>query len=431
MKYEVEYLDRETLQALQLERLRKIAAHAYARVPHYREVFEDLGAQPEDLKSLHDLTGIPVTDKETLRQHYPYGMFAVPMAEIKEIHASSGTTGKPTVVAYTHTDLQVWSEVMARSLACCGVTDEDVIQNAYGYGLFTGGLGVHYGALELGAAIVPISAGGTRRQLQLMQDFATTVITCTPSYSIYMAEEARSLGLDPRRSSLRLGILGAEPWSEGMRREIEAAWEMKAYNIYGLSEIIGPGVAQECTGQCGMHLWADHFLPEVVDPETLKPVEEGEDGMLVITTLSKQATPFLRYATKDIVSITHEPCPACGRTSPRISRVKGRTDDMLIIRGVNIFPSQIEGVLTEIEGTEPHYQILVKREGALDSIDVQVEVDERYFSDEIRQLEALERRIRNEIGNVLGIGVGVKLVEPRTIARSEGKAKRVVDTRDM
>ncbi len=431
MRYDVEYLDQEALEKLQFERLRKIAAHARDHVAHYRRVFADLGAAPEDLRTMDDLRRLPFTDKETLRLNYPYGMFAVPMAQVREIHASSGTTGKPTVVAYTRNDLAVWSEVMARSLACAGVTEDDVVQNAYGYGLFTGGLGVHYGALELGAAIVPISAGGTRRQLQLMEDFHTTVITCTPSYTLYMADEARSLGKDPRRASIRIGVLGAEPWSEGMRREIESAWDMKAYNIYGLSEIIGPGVAQECTGQCGMHLWADHFLPEVVDPDTGAPLPEGEDGMLVLTTLSKEATPFLRYATKDIVSITSEKCPACGRTAPRISRVKGRTDDMLIIRGVNVFPSQIEGVLTEIEGTEPHYQIIVSREGALDSIEVQVEVNERYFSDEIRKLEALEKRIKSEIGTVLGISVAVKLVEPRTIPRSEGKAKRVVDTRTL
>ncbi|MEW6751665.1 MAG: phenylacetate--CoA ligase [Candidatus Latescibacterota bacterium] len=429
MRYDVEYLDREALTRLQFERLRQVAAKACASVAHYRQVFADLGMRPEDLRTVAELRRLPLTDKETLRLNYPFGMFAVPMAEVQEIHASSGTTGKPTVVAYTRADLKVWSEVMARSLACAGATADDIVQNAYGYGLFTGGLGVHYGCLELGATVVPISAGGTRRQLQLMQDFGATVITCTPSYAVYMAEEARSLGMDPRRSTVRLGLLGAEPWSEGMRREIEAAWDMKATNIYGLSEIIGPGVAQECTGQCGLHLWADHFLPEIIDPGSGQPVEDGEDGMLVLTTLSKQATPFLRYATRDIVSITHETCPACGRTAPRISRIKGRTDDMLIIRGVNVFPSQIEEVLTEIEGTEPHYQILVSREGALDKIEVQVEVNERYFSDEIRKLEALEQRIRREIETVLGISVALKLVEPRTIARSEGKAKRVVDTR--
>lgn len=431
MRYEVEYLDQEALAALQLERLRRIAALAYDRVEHYRKTFDAAGMKPGDLRSLADLKVLPFTDKETLRVNYPFGMFAVPMAEVQEIHASSGTTGKPVVVAYTKADLKVWSEVMARSLACAGATADDIVQNSYGYGLFTGGLGVHYGALELGATIVPTSAGNTRRQLQLMQDFGSTVITCTPSYVIYMAEEARALGIDPRRATVRIGVLGAEPWSEGMRREIENAWDMKAYNIYGLSEIIGPGVAQECVGQCGMHLWADHFYPEVIDPHTGKEVADGEDGMLVLTTLSKEATPFLRYATKDIVSMTRELCPGCGRTAPRISRIKGRTDDMLIIRGVNVFPSQIEGVLTQIEGTEPHYQIVVSREGALDQVEVQVEVNEKYFSDEVRLLEGLGARISHEIETVLGIGVAVKLVEPKTIARSEGKAKRVIDTRKL
>jgi phenylacetate-CoA ligase len=431
MRYEVEYLDGEALQALQLERLRKIAAHACANVPHYKKVFSDLGAAPQDLRSMDDLRLLPMTDKETLRVNYPYGMFAVPMVQVREIHASSGTTGKPVVVAYTRKDLAVWSEVMARSLACAGVTENDVVQNAYGYGLFTGGLGVHYGALELGATIVPISAGGTRRQVQLLQDFSTTVLTCTPSYSIHLAEEARAVGMDPKRASLRIGVLGAEPWSEGMRREIESVWPMKAYNIYGLSEIIGPGVAQECIGQCGMHLWADHFLPEVVDADTGAPVGEGEDGMLVITTLSKEATPFLRYATKDIVSITYDACPACGRTAPRISRIKGRTDDMLIIRGVNVFPSQIESVLMEIEGTEPHYQIIVDRKGAMDDLEVMVEVNEKLFSDEVKVLNSLSKKIGDRIKGMLGVSAKITLVEPKTIPRSEGKAKRVIDKRKI
>jgi phenylacetate-CoA ligase len=392
-------------------------------------MFEKLGMAPEDLRSIEDLGNLPLTDKETLRLYYPFGMFAVPMSQVKEIHASSGTTGKPTVVAYTKNDLRVWSEVMARSIACAGGTKDDIIQNAYGYGLFTGGLGVHYGALELGAAVVPMSSGGTQRQIQLMQDFGTTILTCTPSYSIYMAEQARAADVDPRHSTLRIGILGAEPWTDGMRREIEAAWDMKAYDIYGLSEIIGPGVAVECEAQKGLHIWADHFLPEVLDPKTLKPVPDGSDGMLVITTLTKQATPFLRYATKDIVSITHEPCLVCKRTAPRISRIKGRTDDMLIIRGINVFPSQIETVLMGIEETLPHYQIIVTREGALDDLEVQVEINEKFFSDEIRVLEGLERKIRKEIESVLAIAVKVKLVEPKTIARSEGKAKRVIDMR--
>ena len=431
MKYENEYLDRESLRELQLTRLRDVSQRVYDNVPYYKEVFDSLGMKPADIKSLNDLSKIPFTDKETLRKHYPFGMFAVPMSEVKEIHASSGTTGSPTVVAYTDNDIKVWSEVMSRSIACTGGTKEDVIQNAYGYGLFTGGLGVHYGSLELGSAVVPISAGGTKRQLQIMKDFGTTIITCTPSYSIYMAEEARRMGIEPTRTTIRIGILGAEPWSGGMRREIESLWDMKAYDIYGLSEIIGPGVAVECRGQDGLHIWSDHFLPEIINPATGEPVPDGEDGMLVITTLTKEATPFLRYATKDIVSITHETCPACGRTSPRISRIKGRTDDMLIIRGVNVFPSQVESVLLEIEETEPHYLLVVSREGALDKLEVQVEISERFFSDEIRKLEELGMKIQNEIESVLGLSVQVKLVEPKTIQRSEGKAKRVIDNRKI
>jgi len=431
MKYKIEYLEADDLQKLQLDRLREVSQHLYNNVTYYREAFNDLSMTPSDINSLDDLGNLPLTDKETLRMYYPFGMFSVPMSLVKEIHGSSGTTGKPTVVAYTENDIKVWSEVMARSIACTGGDYKDIIQNAYGYGLFTGGLGVHYGALELGSAIVPMSSGGSKRQLQLMQDFKTTIITCTPSYSLYLAEFADSMGIDPKKTTLKIGILGAEPWSDGMRREIEDIWDIKAYDIYGLSEIIGPGVAVECEGQNGLHIWADHFLPEVINPDTGKPVAEGEDGMLVITTLTKEATPFLRYATKDIVSLTYEKCPACGRTSPRISRIKGRTDDMLIIRGINVFPSQIESVLLEIEETEPHYQLVVSREGALDELEVQVEVNEKFFSDEIRALEALGQRIKQEIENVLSIAVKVKLVEPKTITRSEGKAKRVLDTRNI
>ncbi|MDZ7370441.1 MAG: phenylacetate--CoA ligase, partial [candidate division KSB1 bacterium] len=396
-----------------------------------RGAFDAIGMKPQDIQSLDDLQHLPLTDKETLRTNYPFGMFAVPMKQVKEIHASSGTTGKPTVVAYTEHDIRVWSEVMARSIYAVGGRDDDIIQNAYGYGLFTGGLGVHYGSLDLGATVVPISSGGSKRQLQLMQDFQTTILTCTPSYAVYLAEIAESEGIDPRKSSLRIGIHGAEPWSEEMRRQIEEKWDIKAYDIYGLSEIIGPGVAVECVGQDGLHIWADHFLPEVLDPKTGKPVPEGQDGMLVITTLTKEATPFLRYATKDIVSMTTGKCPHCGRTMPRISRIKGRTDDMLIIRGINVFPSQIESVLLSMEETEPHYQLVVTREGALDSLEVQVEVNEKFFSDEIRALEALTKRIKEEIESVLSISVNVKLVEPKTLARSEGKAKRVIDLRNI
>jgi phenylacetate-CoA ligase len=431
MKYLVEYIDPELLLRLQVERLRDVALRLYNHVPYYRGAFDTIGIKPQDIQSLDDLHHLPLTDKETLRTNYPFGMFAVPMQQVKEIHASSGTTGKPTVVAYTERDIRIWSEVMARSIYAVGGRDSDIIQNAYGYGLFTGGLGVHYGSLDLGATVVPMSSGGSKRQLQLMQDFQTTILTCTPSYAVYLAEIAASEGIDPRRTSLRIGLHGAEPWSDGMRREIEEKWDVKAYDIYGLSEIIGPGVAVECEGQEGLHIWADHFLPEVIDPKTGKAVAEGEDGMLVITTLTKEATPFLRYATKDIVTITYGKCPHCGRTMPRISRIKGRTDDMLIIRGINVFPSQIESVLLTIEETEPHYQLVVTREGALDNLEVQVEVNERFFSDEIRVLEALTKRIKREIDSVLAIAVTVKLVEPKTIARSEGKAKRVIDKRNL
>lgn len=431
MQFPVEYLTPEKLAELQLEKLLKTVSRVFEHVEPYRDLFIKLDITPSDIRSLDDLSKFPLTDKETLRQNYPFGMFAVPMVEIKEIHGSSGTTGKPTVVAYTEGDLRLWREVMARSLLCAGVNEHDIIQNAYGYGLFTGGLGIHYGALELGSAVVPMSSGGSKRQLQLMQDFGTTVLTCTPSYAVYLAELAAAQGIDPRETKIRIGILGAEPWSDGMRREIEQAWDMAAYDIYGLSEIIGPGVAMECPGQNGLHIWADHFYPEVIDPVTGKPVKPGQDGMLVITTLTKQATPFLRYATKDIVSIEYGECPACGRTSPRMSRVKGRTDDMLIIRGINVFPSQIESVLMEIEETEPHYQLVVTRDGALDKLEVQVEVGEQYFSDEIKVLEGLSKRIRAEIENVLAISVDVKLVEPKSIQRSEGKARRVIDLRTM
>jgi phenylacetate-CoA ligase len=335
------------------------------------------------------------------------------------------------VVAYTRNDVKLWSDVMARCLCCIGGTEDDVVHNAYGYGLFTGGLGVHYGALELGAAVVPMSSGGTKRQLKLMHDFKSTIITCTPSYAIFMAEEAKEMGIDTRKSTLKAGAYGAEPWTDEMRKSIEEAWDVKACDIYGLSEIIGPGVAMECLGQDGLHLFSDVFYPEVIDPETEQPVEAGERGELTITTLTKEAIPLLRYRTGDIVTITHEPCSHCGRTSPRISKILGRTDDMLIIRGINVFPSQIEAVLLSIDEVSPHYQIVVDRKGALDQLEVQVEVDERVFSDEVKKLEELESRIKEEMQSVLSLQVDVRLVEPRTIERSMGKAKRVIDKRSL
>jgi phenylacetate-CoA ligase len=426
-KHECMPLDR--LRELQSQRLRAIVETAYQKVAHYRNVFDEKGLQPGEIKSLDDLQKIPFTYKSHLRDNYPFGMLAVPLRDVAEIHASSGTTGNPTVVAYTRNDVQLWSHVMARAIACAGGTPEDIIQNAYGYGLFTGGLGVHYGALELGASVVPTSSGQTMRQLKLMQDFGSTILTCTPSYCIYMAEEAKDAGIDPRKTSIRLGILGAEPWSEEMRNEIEEKWDMLACDIYGLSEIIGPGVAMECPAKNGLHIFSDHFLPEIIDPATGQPVEEGQKGELVITTLTKEALPLLRFRTGDITSINHQPCEACGRTSPRIAKLFGRTDDMLIVRGINVFPSQIESALLRVEGAEPHYLIVLERERGLDKLELQVEVSQNVFTDEVKGLEALREKIVDEIENILGLKVSVKLVEPQTIERSMGKAKRVVDKR--
>ncbi len=417
------------LRELQLERLKAIAKYVYQKVPHYKRVFDERGLKPEDIRSLDDLDSIPFTYKNDLRDNYPFGMLAVPLSEVAEIHASSGTTGNPTVVAYTKNDIKLWSHVMARTIACAGGTPQDIVQNAYGYGLFTGGLGFHYGAMELGAAVVPTSSGQTKRQLKLIQDFGSTILTCTPSYTLHMAEEAVDSGMDPRKTSVRLGILGAEPWSEQMRREIEEKWDMVACDIYGLSEIIGPGVAVECPARDGLHLFSDHFLPEIIDPDTGKRVRDGEKGELVITTLTKEALPLLRFRTGDITSITHKPCAPCGRTMPRIGKIVGRTDDMLIIRGINVFPSQIESVLLSVEGAKPHYLIVVDRERGLDKLELQVEVSQRLFTDEVKGLEALRERITEEIESVLGVRVDVKLVEPQTIERSMGKAKRVIDKR--
>jgi len=429
---EIECMELTALRQLQGERLVKLVQRLYDHVPFYRAAFEQKGVHPAEIRTLADMAKLPFTRKADLRDNYPFKMFAVPMREIVEIHASSGTTGNPTVVAYTKNDIRLWSEVMARALAAAGATPDDVIQNAYGYGLFTGGLGIHYGTLELGAAVVPVSSGGTKRQLKLMEDFGSTVITCTPSYALFMAEEATEMGLDPKQFTLRIGVFGAEPWTNNMRKEIEARWNLKAIDIYGLSEIIGPGVAIECCeGQDGLHVFSDHFYPELIEPKGDQPVAPGEAGELVITTLTKEGIPLLRYRTGDIVSLTETPCPHCGRTSPRISKIKGRTDDMIIIRGVNVFPSQIESVLLEIEEAEPHYLLVVDRVGSLDQLEVQVEVDEQIFSDEVKVLENLRRKIQREIESTLNIVVSVKLVEPRSIERSIGKSVRVIDKRDL
>jgi len=418
----------DEMEALQLERLQNLVAYVLDNSVFYQNKFKEAGISAGDIRDISDLRKLPFTRKTDLRDNYPFGMLSAPLRDVVEIHASSGTTGNPTVVAYTRNDIKLWSEVMARTLVVAGANPDDILQNAYGYGLFTGGLGVHYGALELGASVIPMSSGGTKRQLKLMHDFKSTVLTCTPSYAIFMAEEAREMGYDPRKSPLRIGIFGAEPWSDGLRREIEDAWDITALDIYGLSEIIGPGVAQECPAKNGLHIYNDVFFPEVINPKTGEVVDEGEDGELVITTLTKEAIPLIRYRIGDIVSITYERC-SCGRTQPRISKIKGRTDDMLIIRGINVFPSQIEAVLMDVEGAQPHYLLVVDRIKGLDTLEVQVEVSEEIFSDEIKRLQRLSETIKKEIESVLALVVDVRLVEPKTIERSMGKAKRVVDRR--
>ena len=428
---EFETLPRPALEALQLKRLQATLDRVYANVPFYKASFDSLGIKPSVVKSLDDLQKLPFTTKQNMRDSYPYALFAAPMEEIVRIHASSGTTGKPTVVGYTQNDINTWSDLMARSFVAAGAHKGDIIHNAYGYGLFTGGLGAHYGAERLGASVIPISGGNTKRQIMIMQDFGSTVLTCTPSYSLFMAEEAQAEGIDFKNLKLRVGIFGAEPWSEVMRGEIEAKLNLSAIDIYGLSEIMGPGVAIECIeAKKGLHIWEDHFIPEIINPETGERLPEGERGELVITTITKQGIPLIRYRTRDITSLTYEPC-ICGRTHARITRMSGRSDDMLIIRGVNVFPSQIEAILVGIEGIEPHYMLIVDRVGTLDTLTVQVEVSQHLFSDEIKVLQALSRRVEKEIKDMLGVTCTAKLVEPKTIQRSEGKAKRVIDNRKL
>ncbi|MEW6594258.1 MAG: phenylacetate--CoA ligase [Thermodesulfobacteriota bacterium] len=428
---EYETLPREALEALQLKRLKAQVERVYATVPYYRKKMEDAGVAPGDIKQLSDIKLLPFTTKEDLRKNYPFGLFTVPLERVVRIHASSGTTGKPTVVGYTKRDIATWAELMTRTLSAAGVHSGDIVHNAYGYGLFTGGLGAHYGAENLGAAVIPISGGNTKRQIQIMQDFGSTVLLSTPSYALNIADAMADQGIDPATLKLRVGVFGAEPWSEAMREEIESRLKIKAIDIYGLSEVIGPGVAAECLEeQKGLHIMEDHFLPEIVDPETFEPVPLGEKGELVFTTLTKEAFPVIRYRTKDISRLIPDVC-TCGRTFYRMPKVTGRTDDMLIIRGVNVFPSQIEEVIVGIEGVEPHYQIVVSREGSLDNIEVQVEVSEKIFSDEVKSLETLSKKLQHEIKDLLGISCKIKLVEPKTIQRSEGKAKRVIDNRKI
>jgi len=391
---------------------------------------QEAGLVPADIRNIDDIVKLPFTTKQDLRDNYPFGMFSVPMSEIVRVHASSGTTGKSTVVGYTRKDLNMWSEVVTRSLVEAGVHRNDIVQVAYGYGLFTGGLGLHYGIENLGATVIPVSGGNTEKQIQLMQDFGTTAIACTPSYALFLAEVMKDMGVNPESLKLRVGIFGAEPWSENMRREIENKLKLKAIDIYGLSEIIGPGVSCECGEQAGMHINEDHFYPEIIDPENLLPLPQGERGELVFTTITKEGIPLIRYRTRDLTRLNYERC-GCGRTLVRMEKCTGRSDDMLIIRGVNVFPSQIESVLLEMSETEPHYLCIVDREGTLDTLQLMVEVQEQFFSDEIKVLEALRKKIRHKIESTLGITVEVKLVEPKTIERTAGKAKRVIDNRKI
>lgn len=428
---EFETLPREALEALQLKRLQQVAERVYHTVGFYRRAFDEAGVTPEDIRSLADIRRLPFTTKQDLKDNYPFGLFAVPMGNVIRLHASSGTTGKPTVVGYTKRDIDTWSTLMARSFVAAGLTKNDIIHNAYGYGLFTGGLGAHYGAEKLGASVIPMSGGSTKKQVMILQDFGPTAICCTPSYALYLVEQGEEMGVDMKSLRLRVGILGAEPWSEQMREEIEARLGIRALDIYGLSEIIGPGVAMECIeGKSGLHVFEDHFIVEVINPATEEPVKNGEIGELVFTSLTKEAFPLIRYRTRDLSSLIKAPC-RCGRTLARMARVSGRSDDMLIIRGVNVFPSQIESVLLAIEGLEPHYQLIVDREGTLDTLEVRVEVSEQIFSDEVRALQQIERRIAKDIKDYLGVTAAVKLVEPKHLQRFEGKSQRVLDKRQI
>jgi phenylacetate-CoA ligase len=428
---EFETLPREALEALQLKRLQQVVQRVYHTVGFYKKAFDEAGVTPDDIRTLDDIRRLPFTTKQDLRDNYPFGLFSVPMSSIVRLHASSGTTGKATVVGYTKRDIETWSRLMARSFVAAGLTKNDIIHNAYGYGLFTGGLGAHYGAEMLGASVIPISGGNTKRQIMILQDFGPTAICCTPSYALYLAEQGEELGIDMTSLKLRVGVLGAEPWSEKMRREIETKLNITALDIYGLSEVIGPGVAMECTeGRNGLHVFEDHFIVETIDPVTGETVPNGAEGELVFTTLTKEAFPLIRYRTRDMSRLMKEPC-RCGRTVARMARITGRSDDMLIIRGVNVFPSQIEQVLLDIEGLEPHYELIVDRDGTLDTLEIRVEVSEGIFSDEVRTLQKIERRIAKDVKDYLGVTAAVKLVEPKSLQRFEGKAQRVVDKRSI
>ncbi len=427
---EVECISRDEMKELQLKRLKDVVKRAYENVPYYKKRFDEAGIKPEDIKTLEDIQKLPLTTKDDLRAAYPFGMFAVPRREIVEVHTSSGTTGKPTVSGYTREDLDTWSEIMARGLTMFGVHEEDLIQNTHGYGLFTGGFGVHYGAQKIGATVIPISTGQTRRQIEIMKDFGTTVLIVTPSYGLYLAEIAEEEGLEREDMKLKSIGFGAEMWTEEMRQEIQKRFNAPAYNIYGLTEIMGPGIALECPQQDGLHVMEDHFYPEIIDSETQEVLGEGEKGELVLTNLTRQGMPIIRFRTKDVTSLKTGPC-SCGRTMIKMDRITGRTDDMLKIRGVAVFPSQIEKALLKMDGIEPHYQIIVTRPQHLDEMEVQVETSPELFSDEVKELVGIKKKIENFIHNEIGLRVTVTLVEPRTLPRSEGKAVRVIDKRGL
>jgi len=429
---EFETLPREALESLQLKRLQATVERVYATVPFYKKKFDEIGLKPSHIKSLKDIRLLPFTVKTDLRDNYPFGLFSEPMENIVRVHASSGTTGKPIVVGYTKKDIETWSELMARTLTAAGIHKGDIVHNSYGYGLFTGGLGAHYGAERIGASVIPISGGNTKRQIMIMKDFGPTAMTCTPSYALHLADVARDMGIDPSKDfKMRVGCFGAEPWSEKMREQIEKIFNIDAIDIFGLTEVIGPGVSSECLeAKKGLHIFEDHFIPEIIDPDTGEPLPYGEKGELVFTSITKEAFPVIRYRTRDLTCLDPEPC-VCGRSFVRMERITGRTDDMLIIRGVNVFPSQIESALMQIEGLEPHYQIIVDRKGNLDTVELQVEVNEKIFSDEVKQLEVLEKRVVNDIKETFGVSCKCKLVEPKTIKRSEGKAQRVIDKRKI
>ncbi|MCL1793471.1 MAG: phenylacetate--CoA ligase [Oscillospiraceae bacterium] len=425
-----ETMPRGQIREIQLKKLRAAVENVYSNVPHYREKMQKKGLIPGDIKTLEDLSALPVTTKQELRDNYPFGLFAVPMEEIVRIHASSGTTGKQTVVGYTRRDIDVWAECMARCLVMAGADKSSRVQVGYGYGLFTGGLGAHYGAEKLGAVTIPASSGNTHRQITMLKDFGVTHLCCTPSYSLYIAESMLEMGFGKNDLKLKAGIFGAEPWSAAMRSEIESRLGIRAHDIYGISEIMGPAVSQDCRAQNGLHIWEDCFIPEITDPDTDMPVKEGEMGDLVITTINKEGFPLIRYKTKDICSLDYGQC-ACGRTHVRMSKPAGRTDDMLIIRGVNVFPSQIESVLLCMGEVQPHYQIIVDRINNLDTMTVEVEISETMFYDNVKGIETAERNLSKQIDSALGISAKIRLVEPGSIARSEGKAKRIIDKRKL